>query len=101
MTGWRAWEAKFNSIPQYTIDVRDNDSHTYAVHFMCLFSTNPSAIPIIFPHGWPGSVFEFLPLLLHLREKYATPDALPYNIVVPHLIGFGFSSPPPLDKDFT
>jgi microsomal epoxide hydrolase len=32
-------------------------------------------------------------------QKYS-PDSLPYHIIVPDLIGFGFSSRPPLDKDF-
>ncbi|KAB2568670.1 hypothetical protein DBV05_g12652 [Lasiodiplodia theobromae] len=28
---WREWEAKFNDLPQYTIDVLDNDqTHTYS-----------------------------------------------------------------------
>lgn len=95
----REWEAKFNDLPQYTIDVLDNDQ-THTVHFMALFSPDPSSVPIVLLHGWPGSVFEFLPLLRHLRATYSTrPDALKYHIVVPHLTGFGFSSPP--DKDFT
>lgn len=43
-----------------------------------------------------------MPILLKLREKYASaPEKLPYHVVVPSLVGFGFSSPPPLDKDFT
>jgi microsomal epoxide hydrolase len=40
-----------------------------------------------------------LPLLDHLCSTY-TPDTLPVHVIVPSLIGYGFSSPPPIDKDF-
>jgi microsomal epoxide hydrolase len=35
-----------------------------------------------------------------LKEKY-TPEDLPYDIIVPSLPGYAWSSPPPLDRDFT
>ncbi len=50
-------------------------------------------------HGWPGSFLEFLPILGKLQSAY-TPASLPYHIVVPSLPGYGFSSSPPLDRDF-
>jgi microsomal epoxide hydrolase len=46
-----------------------------------------------------GSFLEFLPILQILMTKY-TPATLPYHIIVPSLPGYGFSSPPPLDRDF-
>lgn len=69
------------------------------MHFTALFSDNPSAIPIAFFHGWPGSFLEFLPLMAMLREKY-TPETLPYHIIVPSLPGFTLSSDQPLDRDW-
>ena len=47
-----------------------------------------------------GSFLEFLPLLQHLRNTY-TPDTLPVHVIVPNHIGFGFSSPPPVDRNFS
>lgn len=47
-----------------------------------------------------GSFLEFLPLTEHLSKKYA-PETLPVNLIVPSLIGYGYSSAPPLDKEFT
>lgn len=41
-----------------------------------------------------------MPILSRLQESYSPKD-LPYHVVVPSLPGFGFSSKPPLDKDFT
>lgn len=81
--------------------VTDDDSTPYDMHFFAMFSTNPSAIPILLLHGWPGSVIEFLPLLLKLRSQYAVtgPDSLPYHIIAPHYVGYGFSDPPPIHGD--
>jgi microsomal epoxide hydrolase len=46
-----------------------------------------------------GSIIEFLPLLRHLQSTY-TPATLPVHVIVPSLIGYGFSGPPPLDKTY-
>lgn len=66
---------------------------------MALFSSSPSAIPVMMLHGWPGSFLEFLPILHLLAEKH-TPETLPYHIIVPSLPGYTMSSPPSKDKDF-
>lgn len=34
-----------------------------------------------------------------LKKKY-TPENLPVHLIVPSLIGYGYSSAPPLDRDF-
>jgi microsomal epoxide hydrolase len=46
-----------------------------------------------------GSFLEFLPMLSLMKEKY-TPKELPYHIIVPSHPGYGFSSSPPLNRDF-
>jgi len=46
-----------------------------------------------------GSFLEFLPLTEYLSKKY-TPETLPVNLIVPSLIGYGYSSAPPVDKEF-
>ncbi|RSL98908.1 hypothetical protein CEP52_010038 [Fusarium oligoseptatum] len=95
------WEGVLNTIPQFRMEVEDDDSSRYDVHFMAIFSGNPRAIPVLFLHGWPGSVVEFLPLLLHLKSQFdANPADFGYHIIAPSLIGFGWSSPPPNTKDF-
>ena len=69
------------------------------MHFMALFSTNPSATPVLLLHGWPGSFLEFIPLLTLLRQKYPDPAQLRYHIIVLSLPGFGFSDPFPVGYD--
>ncbi|KAJ7646775.1 Alpha/Beta hydrolase protein, partial [Roridomyces roridus] len=67
------------------------------VHFIHEKSADPDAIPIILLHGWPGSFQEFLPIIKPLTEPYAnstTGKNVSYNVVVPSLPGFDFSSLP-------
>lgn len=47
-----------------------------------------------------GTILEFLGVLDVLCEKY-TPETLPFHVIVPSLPGYGYSSGPPLDRDFT
>ncbi|EGR47257.1 uncharacterized protein TRIREDRAFT_64469 [Trichoderma reesei QM6a] len=104
---WRKREDLVNSFPNFktAIPVPVNDSPTTTttinIHFTALFSSNPDAVPIVFFHGWPGSFFEFLPMLSLLRDKYPDEASLPYHIVVPSLPGYGLSDPPPAQRNFT
>ncbi|KDE08491.1 hypothetical protein MVLG_01271 [Microbotryum lychnidis-dioicae p1A1 Lamole] len=98
---WRKREAKINEIPQYKVDIEDDQGTVHAVHFAALFSTNPNAEPIALFHGWPGSFLEFIPILTDLKTRYASdPSALPFHVIVPSLIGYTFTSGPPTDRDY-
>ena len=99
MLSRRQEEAHINSFPNFKTKITDDDVGVFDVHFAALFSSNPSAIPIAFLHGWPGSFLEFVPLLDILKKKYS-PETLPYHIIVPSLPGFALSSDPPLNKDW-
>lgn len=52
------------------------------------------------PLTYTGSVLEFIPLLKLMKKQYSPKD-LPFHMIVPSLPGYGFSSGPPLDRDFT
>lgn len=95
----RSVEAELNAFPQYQATITE-DGVKYKVHFLALFSERKDATPILFSHGWPGSILEFVPMLQLLQKTY-TPATLPHHIIVPSLIGYGFSSPPPTDRPFT
>ncbi|KAK1523155.1 hypothetical protein CPAR01_14008 [Colletotrichum paranaense] len=98
---WRAEEAVLNSIPQYKVGLTDDDGEAYSIHFAGLFSNKKDAIPLVMSHGFPDSYQLFMPFLQMIQAKYAdTPDDMPYHIIVPSLVGTGFSSPPPLTKPF-
>jgi microsomal epoxide hydrolase len=79
---WRKAEAGLNRYPQFVARVEDFDIHFYHVR-----SSGPNATPLILTHGWPGSVFEFQEVIGPLTESG-------FDVVVPSLPGFGFSSKP-------
>jgi pimeloyl-ACP methyl ester carboxylesterase len=69
------------------------------IHFIHEKSNRPDAIPLILNHGWPGSFLEFLPLIGSLTQaaKTSTGQEVSFDIVIPSLPGFAFSSSPPLE----
>jgi epoxide hydrolase len=87
---WRAAEARLNSYPQYTTEIDGQK-----IHFLHVKSPEPSAMPLLLIHGWPGSVVEFLDVIGPLSDPrghgHATAPA--FDLVIPSLPGFGFSGP--------
>lgn len=79
---WRRSEAGLNRFPQFMARVEDIDVHFYHVR-----GRGKNCFPIILTHGWPGSVFEFLEVIEPLTEAG-------YDLVIPSLPGYGFSSRP-------
>jgi microsomal epoxide hydrolase len=88
----RTTEAKINSLPQFTAVIQG-----FTIHFVGVFSEDPNAIPLALFHGWPGSFYEFYHTINELR-KSTSPS---FHIIVPSLPGYTFSSPPPVDRDFS
>lgn len=88
---WRKAEANLNRFPQFLARVGDFDLHFYHVR-----GRGPRPLPLILTHGWPGSVFEFLeaigPLSDPARFGGSADDG--FDVVVPSIPGFGFSSKP-------
>jgi len=68
----------------------------FDIHFYHVRGRGPRPLPIVLTHGWPGSVFEFLdaigPLTDPARFGGSADDS--FDVVVPSLPGFGFSSKP-------
>jgi epoxide hydrolase len=88
---WRKAEARLNGYPQFQAHVGD-----YDVHFYHVKGRGPKPMPLILTHGWPGSVFEFLDAMGPLSDPArfgGSPDDA-FDIVIPSLPGFGFSSKP-------
>jgi pimeloyl-ACP methyl ester carboxylesterase len=71
--------------PLLTVDI---------VHFVQEISKNSDAIPIILLHGWPGSFLEMVPLIDLLTQPQPHANTT-FDIIIPSLPGFGFSSAPP------
>lgn len=88
---WRAAEAKLNTLPHFTTTVTVPQFEPLILHFLHQRSPSPSAIPLLFCHGWPGSFLEatkILPLLTGLA-----PAGRPsFHLIAPSLPNFGFSA---------
>ena len=59
-------------------------------------SPEPDALPVVFTHGWPGSVVEFLDVIEPLRDPRAHggDPADAFHVVCPTMPGYGFSDKP-------
>src|SRR5580704_5743746 len=88
---WRKAEANLNRYPQFLASVGDFD-----IHFYHVMGRGPRPVPLILTHGWPGSVYEFLEAIGPLSDPVSfggsADDA--FDLVVPSLPGYGFSSKP-------
>ncbi|KAJ7356671.1 Alpha/Beta hydrolase protein [Mycena albidolilacea] len=89
---WTEQEAELNQLAQYTTTIGKQ-----TVHFVHEKSDDKDAIPLLLIHGWPGSIQEFLPVIKPLTQPWTSPSGkkVSYNVVVPTLPGFLFSSAPP------
>jgi len=84
---WRKAEKKLNQLPQYKTNIDGMD-----IHFIHQKTNDPKAPTMILLHGWPDSFIRFnkiLPLLTHPADGEQG-----FNVIVPSIPGFGFSSKP-------
>jgi hypothetical protein len=87
---WRAVEREINEVPQFTTIVDGQQ-----IYFLHVRSPEPDALPLILTHGWPGSVVEFLDVIGPLTDPgtHGADRRDAFDVVIPALPGFGFSSP--------
>ena len=65
---WRKHEAALNAYPQFICKIDGVD-----IHFWHVRSKEPSALPLVLVHGWPGSIFEFHHLIGPLTDPVNRP----------------------------
>jgi len=89
---WRKHEREINKFPNFITEI-DNIN----IHFIHEKGSGSKPKPLLFSHGWPGTIVEFL----HIIEKLAHPERFggkeedAFDVIAPSLPGFGFSSRPP------
>ncbi|GAA0542698.1 epoxide hydrolase family protein [Chitinophaga japonensis] len=76
---WRRQEAALNEFPQFTAEI---DGLT--IHFLHIKSKNPNARPLLLLHGWPDCFYRYYKVIPLLTDDY--------DMVIPSIPGFGFSS---------
>jgi pimeloyl-ACP methyl ester carboxylesterase len=88
---WREVEARLNALPQFLTEIDGLD-----IHFIHVRSQHENALPLIFTHGWPGSIIEQMKIIGPLTDPTAhggrAGDA--FHLVIPSLPGHGFSGKP-------
>lgn len=78
---WTYKETELNQYPQFTCEL---DGMT--IHFFHIRGSHKGALPLLLTHGWPDSF---------LRYAKVFPLLSDFDLVVPSLPGFAFSTLPP------
>ena len=88
---WRKWEAELNRFDHFRVAVSDE-----RIHFIHEKGSGRKPLPLILSHGWPGSFFEFLEVIDPLAhpERCGGDIEDAFDVIVPSLPGYGFSSIP-------
>lgn len=88
---WRKQERKLHAFNHYKANIEGLD-----VHFIYERGQADNSLPLLMTHGWPGSFLEFqkiLPMLTH-PSKFGGNRDDSFDVIVPSLMGFGFSDRP-------
>jgi len=93
---WKTYEDKVNDGVDHFMTTVEDEGHAYKLHVLYHESSDPDAIPLLLLHGWPGSAFEFVEVIRLLKES-KSPS---FHLIAPMEPGYGWSSPPPLDRGF-
>jgi pimeloyl-ACP methyl ester carboxylesterase len=88
---WRKTEAELNRYPQFLATVDEID-----IHFVQVHGETKDTRPLLLLHGWPGSHYEFWELIdrLAFPSKHGGSSEDAFDLVIPSLPGYGFSSAP-------
>ena len=87
---WEGYQRRLDGVPQFTTEIDGQ-----VIHFVHVRSGVPDAVPLLLTHGWPGSFLEFLDVIGPLTDPAANGGdaADAFDVVIPSLPGFGFSTP--------
>jgi pimeloyl-ACP methyl ester carboxylesterase len=88
---WREQERRLNRMPQFKTTIDGID-----LHFVHQRASRADATPLVFIHGWPGSIVEVTKIIGPLTDPVAhggrPEDA--FHVVAISLPGYGFSGKP-------
>jgi microsomal epoxide hydrolase len=89
---WRAVERRMNEFDHYRVTIDD-----VPVHFVREPGRGPAPIPIILNHGWPSTFWDMHEVIRPLADPaaYGGDPADAFDVIVPSLPGFAFSTPVP------
>jgi epoxide hydrolase len=88
---WRKHETELNKFNHYKAEINGLN-----IHFIHEKGKGPNPKPIILTHGWPDSFYRYhkiIPILTN-PMKYGGKHEDSFDVIVPSLPGYGFSSHP-------
>jgi len=87
---WRRHEREMNSFSNYKTEIDG-----IPIHFIHQPGKGPKPIPLILSHGWPWTFWDFHKVIRPLADPaaYGGDPADAFDVVVPSLPGYGFSTP--------
>ncbi|MEN3950298.1 epoxide hydrolase family protein [Iodidimonas sp. SYSU 1G8] len=93
---WRRAETSLNRFPQFKAEVKG-----IPLHFIHEKGSGSNPKALILLHGWPGSYFEFLNCIERLAhpERFGGDAEEGCDVIVPSLVGYGWSGKPPRPID--
>jgi pimeloyl-ACP methyl ester carboxylesterase len=93
---WRKSEKAINAYEHYKVDVDG-----VPVHFMRKPGVGPKPVPLILSHGWPWTFWHWSKVIDPLADPgaFGGDPAEAFDVIVPSLPGFGFSTPLPNNPD--
>jgi pimeloyl-ACP methyl ester carboxylesterase len=88
---WRRQEANINAFPHYQVELRAG----VPVHFIRVPGQGPKPLPLILTHGWPWTFWDWHALIEPLSHpaKFGGDPQDAFDVVIPSLPGFAFSTP--------
>ena len=88
---WQRQERAINRFSHFIAPVNGID-----LHFIHEKGSGPKPLPLLISHGWPGSIVEFLDIIEPLAhpERFGDSENDAFDVIIPSLPGFGFSSRP-------
>jgi pimeloyl-ACP methyl ester carboxylesterase len=93
---WRAAERAINVYENYRVDVGG-----VPVHFLRKPGVGPNPVPLVLSHGWPWTFWHWSKVIDQLADPaaFGGDPADAFEVIVPSLPGFGFSTPLPDHPD--
>ena len=88
---WKTQEKQLNNYPQFKCNVDGVD-----IHFFHIKGKGQNPIPIILTHGWPDSFIRYQKVIPILTDpgRFGRNSNDAFDVVIPSLPGFGFSTLP-------
>ena len=87
---WRAQEKKINTFSHYKIEI-----DKIPIHFIYEKGSGENPKPLILSHGWPWTFWDYQKIIGPLAhpERYGGNIEDSFDVIVPSLPGYGFSTP--------